>query len=117
MLNAHLFFVKWLGCQIVESSIPISPGVDTFAHAIMEGKAHPNIWIAFGRTDGGWVGASDLDVASFGSGDKSNDYVCRFYCVDSLAVRVRFSSVKLKEDWHPKVPNRFTICDFRKVSD
>jgi hypothetical protein len=47
MRNVHLFFAKWLGCEIVESNIPVSPGIDTIAQAIIQGKPHPNIWLAF----------------------------------------------------------------------
>ena len=50
MLNVHLFFVKWLGCEIVESSIPIEPAIKTFSQAIMAGRPHPNVWLAFGVT-------------------------------------------------------------------
>jgi hypothetical protein len=112
MLNVHLFFVKWLGCQIVESGISIEPPIGTFSRAIMGGKSHLNIWLAFGvapRSDD-WVGASNLDCASFSSGAKY-DYLCRFYEVGALSVRVRFSSAKLKDDWHPNLCNRFVVTD------
>jgi hypothetical protein len=68
MLNVHLFFVKWLGCQIVESNIPISPPIDTFSKAIMTDKPHQNIWLAFGMSGrDGWVGSSDIGAATFAS--------------------------------------------------
>jgi hypothetical protein len=110
MRNVHLFFVKWLGCQLVESNISISPGIDTLAQAIMKGKSHPNIWLAFGVSDWrGVVQTSDVDVAAFGS-RTGYDYVCRIYHVDALEIRVRFSAVKLKPDWHPSQSNRFIIA-------
>jgi hypothetical protein len=66
MRNVHLFFAKWLGCEIVESNIPVSPGIDTAAQAIIQGKPHPNIWLAFAAADkAGWVGASQVGAASF----------------------------------------------------
>ncbi len=109
MRNVHLYFVKWLGCQLVESDIPISPGIDTLAHAIMKGKSHPNIWLAFGVSNrSGFVQTSDVGVAAFAS-RSGYDYVCRIYHVDALEIRVRFSTVKLKPDWHPSHSNRFTI--------
>jgi hypothetical protein len=112
MLNVHLFFVKWLGCQIIESGIPIEPPIETFSRAIMGGKPHLNIWLAFGVVphSDDWVGASNLDCASFSSGE-SYDYLCRFYEVGELSVRVRFSSAKLKDDWHPDLCNRFVVAD------
>jgi len=109
MLNVHLFFAKGLGCEIVESNIPVSPGIDTIAQAIMLGKPHPNICLAFSVSNrGGWVGATHLDAATFATGG-AYDYLCRVHHVDALEVRVRFSTVKLKPDWHPSHGNRFRI--------
>ncbi|WP_316184790.1 hypothetical protein [Bradyrhizobium sp. SZCCHNRI1003] len=112
MLNVHLFFVKWLGCQIVESNIPINPPIDTFSKAIMNGTPHQNIWLAFGVSGrDGWVGSSDVGAATFASTPGTYDYLCRIYEVGRLHVRVRFSGVKLKDDWHPRDRNRFIIAD------
>jgi hypothetical protein len=68
MLNAHLFFVKWFGCQIIEANLPIDPPIDTFSQALMNRTPHPNIWLAFdivARSDD-WVGASNLGTAALG---------------------------------------------------
>jgi len=109
MLNVHLYFAKLLGCEIIESNIPINPGIDTIAQAIMRGKPHPNIWLAFSVSDrAGWVGATPVDAATFAPGD-GHDYLCRIYHVGTVEVRVRFSTVKLKPDWHPSHTNRFKI--------
>jgi hypothetical protein len=112
MWNVHLFFVKWLGCEIVESRIPIQPPIETLSEAIMDGKPHPNIWLAFGvaQRDADWVGASFVDAASF-NGGANHDYLCRIYEVGTLSVRVRLSGIKLKDDWHPFLSNRFLITD------
>jgi len=112
MLNVHLFFVKWLGCRIVESNIPISPPIASFSEAIVNQRPHPNIWLSFGMSDrAGWVGASDVSAATFTGSPSTHDYLCRIYYVDKLEVRVRLSGVKLKDDWHPRDRNRFTIAD------
>ena len=112
MLNVHLFFVKWLGCQIVESNIPITPPIASFSKAIMNHEPHQNIWLSFGMSHrAGWVGASDVGSATFASTAGTYDYLCRIYNVDKLEVRVRFSGVKLKDDWHPRDRKRFTITD------
>jgi hypothetical protein len=112
MRNVHLFFVKWLGCAIVESCIPIQPPIETLSEAIMDGKPHSNIWLAFGvaQGDSDWVGASVIDAASF-NGRAKHDYLCRIYQVGMLSVRVRLSGIKLKDDWHPCLGNRFLITD------
>lgn len=112
MLDVHLFFVKWLGCQIVETHIPITPDICSFRAALLASKPHKNIWLSFGLAGGGSVAASDLDAASFTSSD-AFDYLARFYIVDDIAVRVRFSGLKLPDDWHPQNGNRLLIADYR----
>ena len=115
MLGVHLFFVKWLGCQIVEAGIAIRPPIETFSQAIMTGRAHPNLWLSFGCTEQAkgiiMVSGSEVDADSLTAG-AGFDYLARFYNVDRLAVRVRFSSVRLPNDWHPQDRNRFVIQDF-----
>jgi hypothetical protein len=112
MLNMHFFFVKLLGCQIIEANLPIDPPIDTFSQALMNGTPHPNIWLAFSivARSADWVGASNLGAAAFGFGTK-NHYVCQFYEVGQLSVRVRLSSAKLKDDWHPSSRNRIVIAN------
>ena len=109
-LNVHLYFTKWLGCQIVEQSIPISPGIDTLAHAIRAQRAHAGIWLSFfksGRDD--TVGATKTGAARFQCEEGKLDYLCRVYTVGTVDVRVRFSTVKLKDDWHPRDGNQIVI--------
>jgi hypothetical protein len=112
MIGVHLFFVKWLGCEIVESRIPIEPRIETLSKAIMDGKPHPNIWLAFGveRRDADWIAASVIDAASYNGGVSFN-YLCRIYEVGTLSVRVRLSGIKLKDDWHPSLSKRLLIAD------
>jgi len=112
-LGVHLFFVKWLGCQIVEAGITIRPPLATLSSAIMTGKVHPNIWLSFrcrGR-DEPPILASDVHAASLRPG-QGYDYLAQFYCVDNFAVRVRFSDVRLPDDWHPQEGNRLVMRDF-----
>jgi hypothetical protein len=109
MLDMHLFFAKVLGCEIVENNISVTPALDTITQAIMQGKPHPNIWLAFCYTNrGGWVGATPLGAMT-PTPHGAHDYLCRIYHVDALEIRVRFSSVKLIPDWHPSQSNRFRI--------
>lgn len=112
MKNAHLFFVKWLGCQIVKAHIPTEPKLSTFSAAIMADKPHKNVWLSFGLAGGGSVAASNLDAANFRAAN-AFDYLAQFYIVDDIAVRVRLSEVKLPDDWHPRDGNRFRIADYR----
>ena len=112
LLNVHLFFVKWLGYQIVESGCLTDPPIETFSDALMNQQPYANLWLAFGTADrdDDWVGASDLDAHSLNGGAR-NDYLCRFYEVGTLEVRVRFSSIKLKDDWLPSLGNSFVVAD------
>lgn len=112
MLNMHLFFVKWIGCQIFESSIPIEPPIETLSQAIMDGKSHPNIWLAFGveHRFADWLSVSTLDCRWSSSGANC-EHLCRIYVVGALRVRVRFSSAKQNDDWHPHLGDVFVIAD------
>jgi hypothetical protein len=112
MRSMHLFFVKWLGCEIFESNIPTEPGIETFSQAIMNGRSHPHLWLAFGVWHRGedWVGATAVHAHSSHGGER-HDYLCRFYDVGALSVRVRLSKSKFNDDWHPSLTNRFVIAD------
>ena len=46
MLNVHLYFVKLFGCQIKEGNIAIE--LQPFSKSILDGKAHPNVYLGFG---------------------------------------------------------------------
>jgi len=62
------------------------------------------------QRDADWIGASVVDAASF-NGGANHDYLCRIYEVGTISVRVRLSGIKLKDDWHPSLSNRFLITD------
>jgi len=45
LLNVHLFFLKHLGCRIIEEQVPIE--IDELANCIREVIAHPEFFIEF----------------------------------------------------------------------
>jgi hypothetical protein len=47
LLNMHLYFVKMMGCCLVEVSVPID--LVPFSRAILDNRAHPDLYLRFGR--------------------------------------------------------------------
>ncbi len=104
MRNLHLYFVKLFGCQIVEGDIPID--IASFAKAIIEGRPHPNLHLAFGHI-------SNLPVAVAGGSDVHADlltgqvvFASWIYQVGDLCVNVMYAvpgenRQGLQVAWHP----------------
>lgn len=86
MLNAHLFFLKQLGCHAVENSIPLP--LNHIALCILNSVPYPDIYLTFvsvapqERTKV-WVG--DIETLSVGTTVVSAKW---FYVVDRLGVYV-----------------------------
>lgn len=107
MRNVHLYFVKAFGCQIVEGDIPID--IVPFSRAILDGRPHPNLYLAFGPTpkepgEPVIAGGSDVHVAMLG---KQCAFATWFYEVGSLSVNVMYAiegerRQGLTQAWHPR---------------
>lgn len=64
MRHVHLYFVKLMGCKIVEGRIPI--GLGPFSQAIMNDRLHLNLYLSFGPKPGtDKVIAGGTDVETF----------------------------------------------------
>lgn len=117
MLNVHLYFLKLFGCQIVEGVIPID--IEPFARAILNGKPHDDIYLAFGPTPPGgpadMAGGSDVRVAKLG--DKCA-FATWFYEVGHLSVNLMYAipgerREGLVDAWHPRLGcKRIKMKDF-----
>jgi hypothetical protein len=117
MLNVHLYFLKLFGCQIVEGGIPIE--IEPFARAILNGKAHDDVYVAFGPTPSGgpgnMAGGSDVHVAMLG--DKAA-FATWFYEVGKLSVNLMYAlpgerRQGLVDAWHPRLGcKRIKMKDF-----
>jgi len=90
MINVQLFFVKLLGCKIVESKAPID--LLSFSKAILEKKEHSDIYISFRDSEkngkGNYSANSDIEL------DKDNEniiYAHWFYIIGDIAIDVIFS--------------------------
>lgn len=109
MLNVHLFFVKLFGCRIMESKIPID--IKPFSKAILEQKAHPKVFLAFGPSSNMITGQTEVEAANI------NDrcaFAIWFYIVEPIAVRVMYAEPSEKRDglvnaWHPSNTSKYII--------
>jgi hypothetical protein len=119
MLNMHLYFVKLFGCHIAGNNIPID--VTGFANAIMQGKAHPCVYLKFGcgRTFAGkpLVGMTDMWLAPPTPGGWST-FATWFYDIEIVGVNVMFAvpgerRQGLIRAWHPRQgTTRLTMADY-----
>src|SRR5215510_5532422 len=72
----------------------------------LHGEAHPNIWVAFAAaSQPGW--SEHRMLTRRRSLLRAHMIIFAMCHVDAFEVRVRFSAVKLKPDWHPSHTNRF----------
>jgi hypothetical protein len=109
MRDLHLYFVKLFGCQIVEGGIPIDIG--SFAQAILEGRPHANLYLAFGHL-------RDVPVLVAGGSDVHADLVdgqvavaSWLYQVGDLCVNVMYAAdgehrQGLDLAWHPRMGSK-----------
>ena len=117
MLNLHLYFLKLFGCQIAEGGIPID--TKPFAQAILTGKAHDYVYLAFGPTPLGEVlkmaGGTDVKVAML---DGKCAFATWFYQVGNLSVNLMYAVPGEKREglvdaWHPRFGcKRIKMKDF-----
>lgn len=105
MLNVHLYFLKLLGCLVVEHSIPIDIGA--LSTSILEGRAHPNVYLAFRAiTDRRFhrhAGQSEVQTAQLHG---RVAFASWFYEVGPLSVNVMYAEPNehrkgLVNAWHP----------------
>jgi hypothetical protein len=107
MLKVHLYFLKLFGCQIIEGGIPID--IQPFARAILNGKAHDNVYLGFGPTPPGGplklAGGSNVCVARLG---EECAFATWFYEVGNLSVNIMYAMSGenregLVDAWHPRL--------------
>lgn len=104
MLYLHIYFVKLFGCQVVEGRMPID--IAPFSKAILEGRPHPNLFLAFGHLPNMPVmvaGGSDIQ-ADLLNGQVA--FASWLYQVGDLCVNVLYAVLGerrqgLNVAWHP----------------
>jgi hypothetical protein len=107
MLHVHLYFVKLMGCKIVEGGIPIN--LVPFSQAIMNGRLHLNLYLSFGPKPGtDKVLAGGSNVETFTTKDAG---VCAvafwIHQVGDLWVNVIYATDGhlppfARDAWHPR---------------
>jgi hypothetical protein len=109
MVNVHLYLLKLFGCMVADGKVA-SMNLKTFGDAILNNRAHPDVYLAFGPgpAGSGLVSmASNLHVYNLTVGG-----LCAFaewtHGVDNLRVALLFAlsgerPKKLVGTWHPKL--------------
>jgi hypothetical protein len=119
MLNVHLFFCKIFGCDIIEKDLPID--IAPFARALRLGKAHPDLYLAFGYLPNDWegnvAGRTDLHMATDRSGKCAS--AAWIYFINQLSIIVTYATADyqnwqgLKGSWHPRYSTtKIALTDF-----
>jgi hypothetical protein len=124
MLNVHLYFVKLFGGMICEGALKEAEGaeklrisVTPFADAIMENRAHKEVFLQFGIGDGS-IGRSNLNVQR--REDRKYTIAHWIYRVGPAAVNVLFLQEgerweNLHTAWNPmrRYKKRLLVADTR----
>jgi len=112
--QCHLFFVKWLGCQLYEENVEFSQL--GFSESLMQAKAHPNLYLKFGNSHrGNYVGQSDLEV-NF-TGKVINHAYQVYFAGQNVEVHVVYSRtnpgefIELDGSWHPRMGTTFNFIN------
>jgi hypothetical protein len=119
MLNVHLFFLKLFGAMIIETKGKAPIDVTPFADAIMSERAHPEVYLQFGKGDG-TVGRSNLECIKIETG---HIMALWLYRIGPVTVNVMYAQDEgvwegLSDTWHPKFPTkRIEIADFTGPKD
>jgi hypothetical protein len=90
LLNVHLYFVKILGCKLMEDSIELELG--SLAEALVKGAGHPAIWlnVADSPFDEGEAIAFQSDVFTMRNERRELDGLTWLYLVHPVAVKVSY---------------------------
>ncbi|WP_454818876.1 hypothetical protein [Labrys neptuniae] len=117
MLRVHLYFVKLFGLHIVQEKLAID--IVPFKRAILQGKAHPEIWlkVGVGAPLGGEPRTGMSNISSW-STPNAGPCIHAFwdYYVAGIGVRVIYQAAGVNWDitgaWHPRLAtSRLLVAD------
>jgi len=121
LLNMHLYFVKSLGCYLVDGGVPFER--ETFPTALLTGRPHPGVYLKFGRgallAGQQQAGLTNAQWISERAGDGSAAAAVFRTTVGPIAVqifyqqndKVHFDGAKCA--WHPwQKTSKIVIADF-----
>jgi hypothetical protein len=117
--GVHLFFVKTLGCLIVEAGDQAPIDIAPFSNAIMKGRTHPEVYLQFCCGDG-TVGRK-FDCISLNNGGHVFGFLT--YRIKHVTVNIFYAQEgggweNLNKTWHPRFSTkRFVIGDYARGSD
>lgn len=106
LLDVHLYFVKLFGCHIRENSIPLD--LTTFAAAILNGRAHPKVYLRFCHRETGGLPTSVGMTDIWTDQGAPCAFATWFYEIDNLAINVMFAEPGEQREglvgaWHPRL--------------
>jgi len=114
--GVHLFFVKTLGCVIVEAGDQAPIDIAPFSDAIMKGGTHPEVYLQLCCGDGS-VGRRFDCITLEGSG---HVFAVLTYRIKHVTVNVLYAQdgggwENLGKTWHPRFSTkRFEIGDYAR---
>lgn len=109
VLHVHLYFVKLLGCKIVEEKVPIN--ISRFSEALLSGKFHTNVFLTFANAPEISTFDDQLLFSSrikFGNYDSClPDIGLWTYMLHPVSMRIAYLSSSSPREfwsnaWHPK---------------
>jgi hypothetical protein len=102
MLNVHLYFVKQLGCRLIKAEIPVDR---VFSDAILNGTAHPHLYLRVGRIIPFPVGKKSTGGSEIHA-IRPPDYFGWLYGVGCMGVHVLHATnaaLLPQGAWHPRL--------------
>jgi hypothetical protein len=124
MLNVHLYFVKLIGCHVVEHNIAVD--LNPLSQAILNNHACANIFLKLGIPSGfagePWIGASNADAYQ-NAADGKIARISWLQIYGEFAVQLFYLALGETCDgligaWHPRLnTSRFLVADFQDKRD
>lgn len=110
MRAMHLYFVKLMGCMMMDAGVDFD--VASFSRAIMTDRAHPRLYLRFGRSDMG-IGGSDLELDRDAATNEIA-FASYFHYLGGFAANIILARADQRRDgligaWHPRFRNNVTF--------
>jgi hypothetical protein len=118
MRRMHLFFVKTLGCVIVEAGDQAPIDIAPFSNAIMKGGTHPEVYLQFCCGDGTIGRHFDCIRLNGGHVFAVLTYRIKYVTVNIFYAQEGGGWENLDKTWHPRFgTNRLVIGDYARGPD
>ena len=115
MRRVHLFFLKTLGCVIVEAGDQAPIDIAPFSSAIMKGGTHPEVYLEFCRGDNSVGRRFDCIRLETGYVFAVLTYRIKFVTINILYAQSGGGWENLNRTWDPRFgTNRLVIGDYER---